>query len=553
MNEALKQLGEAYWEWKAAEYPTTALLRGDHRFDTEMEDASREAEDRRIAKLREFAAAARAVDPDTLDLQDQVTRGVLLHETESAAKVAEQRAEEFGVSYTHGSHIMFFNAAPQIPLTDPQHAEDLLVKYRKVGGYFDQLGERLRQGIAAGRFPMRRDVEESIKQIDGYLASPMEHDPFLAVNPPPQWNDNETAVWRDRLSDVIESALRPAYARYRTILHDELLGRARPDTRPGVSWVPGGDELYAAAITYHTTLDRTADEIHQIGIETVAALEDEYRAMGPPVLGTDDVGEMYRKLRDDPELHYEDGPTIIADCEAAFERARAEMPNWFGRMPEADCVVRETAIGPTAFYSRPADDGSRPGTFFVNTAVPERWGTFEVEAMAFHEGIPGHHLQIAIASELTDVPEFRKSAYVNAYSEGWGLYTERLADEMGLYGGPLHRIGMLSNDSMRACRLVVDTGMHAKGWTRDQAVEYMLAHSPMSLSTIEAEVDRYIAWPGQALGYMMGRREIVRIRREVEERMGPQFDIQGFHDTVLTSGPVPLPVLEDLVREWAAA
>jgi uncharacterized protein (DUF885 family) len=217
----------------------------------------------------------------------------------------------------------------------------------------------------------------------------------------------------------------------------------------------------------------------------------------------------------------------------------------------ADCVVAETPSGPTAFYFRPATDGSRPGMFFVNTADPTRWGKFEIESMAYHEGIPGHHLQLAIAQELEGIPEFRKHAFISAYGEGWGLYTERLADEMGLYSSALERMGMLSADSMRAGRLVVDTGLHAKGWSRQQAIDYFRANSPMSVGTIEGEVDRYIGMPGQACSYMIGRLEIQRMRREAEASMGTRFDIKGFHDTVLGSGLVPLGTLDRMIKEWS--
>ena len=234
-------------------------------------------------------------------------------------------------------------------------------------------------------------------------------------------------------------------------------------------------------------------------------------------------------------------------------KAKEAMGAWFGRLPKADCVVAETPTGPTAFYFPPATDGTRPGTFFVNTADPTRWGRFEIEAMAYHEGIPGHHLQLAIAQELENVPDFRKHAQVTVYAEGWGLYTERLADEMGLYGGSLERFGMLSADSMRAGRLVVDTGIHAKGWTRQQAIDYFLANSPMSQGTVEGEVDRYIGMPGQALSYMIGRLEINRMREEAAAAMGDRFDIKGFHDTVLGSGLVPMETLDRMVRDWVAA
>jgi uncharacterized protein (DUF885 family) len=274
--------------------------------------------------------------------------------------------------------------------------------------------------------------------------------------------------------------------------------------------------------------------------------------MGAEALGIDDVPEIYRRLREDPALHFETGPQVLAASEVAMAKAKAEMGNWFGRLPQADCVVAETASGPTAFYFRPAVDGSRPGTFFVNTADPTRWGRFEIEAMAFHEGIPGHHLQLAISGELKDTPMFRKHAHITAYSEGWGLYSERLADEMGLYSTPLDRIGMLSADSMRAGRLVIDTGIHALGWSKQEAMDYFENNSPMSLTTIEGEVDRYIGMPGQALAYMIGRLEITRMRAAAEARLDTSFDIKGFHDKVIGSGLVPLETLDRMVAEWGA-
>ena len=229
------------------------------------------------------------------------------------------------------------------------------------------------------------------------------------------------------------------------------------------------------------------------------------------------------------------------------------MPNWFGRLPKSDCFVEETQHGPVAYYYPPAEDGSREGTFFMNTADPTSWSTYEVQSTAFHEGIPGHHLQIAIAQELGDaVPAFQRNGFISAYGEGWGLYTERLADEMGLYSSELDRVGMLSADSMRACRLVVDTGMHALGWSRQRAIDYVADNSPLSMHTIVQEIDRYLSYPGQALSYMIGRIEIQRMRAEAEAALGERFDIKGFHDAVLGSGLVTLPTLDRMIREWVA-
>jgi uncharacterized protein (DUF885 family) len=223
------------------------------------------------------------------------------------------------------------------------------------------------------------------------------------------------------------------------------------------------------------------------------------------------------------------------------------MTDWFGVLPKSDCDVEGTTSGAIAYYFAPPKDGSRGGVFFMNVSDPEGWGRYEIESTSFHEGIPGHHLQLAISAELEGLPEMRKRAFIAAYGEGWGLYTERLADEMGLYSSPLDRMGMLSADSMRACRLVVDTGMHALGWSRQQAIDYLVANSPMRPSHAAAEIDRYAVMPGQALSYMIGRLEIQRIRREAEERLGDRFQIKEFHDAVLDSGPLPLGILDDVV------
>jgi uncharacterized protein (DUF885 family) len=253
-------------------------------------------------------------------------------------------------------------------------------------------------------------------------------------------------------------------------------------------------------------------------------------------------------MREDPALHFTSGEQLVEASEVAMARAWEAMPDWFSILPKAPCAVTGTTTGAKAFYFPPAADGSRGGSFFINTSDPSSWGTFELEAMAFHEGIPGHHLQLAVASELPDsIPAVRRFSENAAYAEGWGLYTERLADEMGLYTGPVDRLGMLAADSMRACRLVVDTGLHALGWSRQQAVDYMLANSPLREGVVRPEIDRYIVTPGQACSYMVGRLEIERIRREAQARQGEAFDVKEFHSAVLDGGALPLGVLDEVV------
>jgi len=552
MNDDLRTLGEEYWRYRLSVEPTNALMLGIHDYDDQIEDASRAAEDATIARLHGFAARAEAVDPAELSDDDRISREVLIFETTTAADYEETRPAEMAVSHTMGLPAMMPVVVPQFPIETAEHAEAILSRYEKTGGWFDQLAERLREGVAAERTPMASTVEKTVAQIDAQLAVPVEDDFFLSLRVPAEFDEAAAAAWKHRLAGIVAESIRPAYRRYRDVIADEVLPASRPDDQPGLCWLPDGESTYARAIHLHTSLPLHAEEIHQVGLQQIARLDDEYRTLGAAALGTSDLDEIYSRLRDDPDLHFHDGAEIVAASEAALIKAKAAMGDWFGRLPQADCLVAETPSGPTAFYFPPAADGSRPGHFFVNTADPTRWGRFEIESMAYHEGIPGHHLQLAISQELEGIPEFRKHANITAYAEGWGLYTERLADEMGLYSGPLERMGMLSADSMRAGRLVVDTGLHAKGWTRQQAIDYFAANSPMTLSTIEAEVDRYIAMPGQALAYMVGRLEIMQTRDDAKAALGDRFDIKGFHDTVLGSGWVPLETLAGMVRRWAA-
>ncbi|MCP4966078.1 MAG: DUF885 domain-containing protein [bacterium] len=557
MNVELDQLAQDYWEYALSTFPTEAMLLGDHRFDAEMEQFSRQAEDEQIAEFDRLVAAANAIEDGVLNADELITKAVLIDEASGRANELRSRTAEYDANPSWGIHVLLPQFAGQLPLTKPAHAEALVEKWTNVGPMFDQLIHRLRQGVARDRTPPRTSVEKSIAQIDQYLASPTTTDPFINVPAPEAFTQEQTEAWRDRLARVVIDVIRPAYERYRHELKEVVLPVSRPEEKTGVRWLSDGEEIYARAIRRHTSLDLTPLEIHNIGLEEIARLEGEYQTMGAQVLGTSDLSQIYDRLRNDPELRFDDSEQIVAAAQDAMDRARTAIPNWFGRLPRADCVMAEipeagAQDAPIAYYLPPATDGSRPGTYFINTTEPTTRTRFESEALAFHESIPGHHLQLAIAQELEGIPEFRKHALVTVYVEGWGLYTERLADEMGLYSGPLHRLGMLSFDSWRAGRLVVDTGMHALGWSRQEAVDYLVQNSPLALNNIESEVERYIGMPGQALAYMIGRREIMRLREEAQTTMGGRFDIKGFHDTVLGSGPVPLGILGDLVRKWAS-
>lgn len=362
------------------------------------------------------------------------------------------------------------------------------------------------------------------------------------------------------MTEAVESALRPAFARYRAALAEELLPVARPDDRAGLQWIPGGADLYRTLIRIHTGLDLTAEELHRVGMEQVTgSLPEEYREIGRRVFGTDDLAEIFGHLLHDEDLRYRDGDEILAHAGRCLEEATAAIPDWFGILPVAPCELTPVpdylaADAPAAYYTPPAPDGSRPGEYHVNLHAPTTKGRAETASIAFHEAIPGHHLQLAIASERTALPAFRRLSWGHtAFVEGWALYTERLADEMGLYESDLDRLGMLASDSWRACRLVVDTGLHAFGWSRQQAIDFMAANAPVSHDEIVTEVDRYIGMPGQALAYKVGQREIMRLRAMAEERLGDRFSVSDFHDVVLGGATVSLPVLAGRVEAWVAA
>jgi len=553
VNERLERLGTEFWDHELAVNPTMALLLGDHHHDDRFEEGSRTAEDEVIVAHRRFATEAESIDPVALTGDEQSARDLLIFETSRSADVLETRQAELAVNHAIGLHTELPVAVQQIRLLEPAHAAAMIPKFTGMGRYIRELAGRLAEGVEAGRTPPRYTCDLTVAQLDDYLASDLTEDPYLGIDPAPDMTDDEAAVWGAKLAEVVEAEVRPAWVEYRRMVADTVAPAGRPEDQPGVCWLDDGDETYRRLLRRHTSTDLSAEEIHRIGLWQIERLAGEYRELGSEVLGISDLTEIFDRLRNDRSLLFEDGPSIVAASEQAMAKAKAAMGEWFGRLPKADCLVKETPTGPTAFYYPPATDGSRPGIFFINTADPTRWHRFEIEAMAYHEGIPGHHLQLAIAGELEGIAEFRKHVNVNAYAEGWGLYTERLADEMGLYSGPLERIGMLSADSMRAGRLAIDTGLHALGWSRQQAIDYFAENSPMTMVTIADEVDRYIGMPGQACGYMIGRLEILRMRAGAMEAMGDRFDIKGFHDTVLGSGNVPLDTLERMVQAWADA
>jgi uncharacterized protein (DUF885 family) len=552
---ALREAADRYWEASLEFRPTGATLHGDHRYDDRIEDISVDGEARERAAWLELRAAVDVVDPAGLDAAGRVTRELLRAELTKAVEAIDVRETELRYDQNTGFHAELFVVAPQIKAPTPESARALLGRHRQIPAFLDQAIDRLRAGLAAGRTPARINIERSLNQLDKYLASALEGDPFTTMAGPPRW-DGE-AAWRAELADVARDLIRPAFGRYREFFASELLPAGRPHDRAGLQWIPDGPGLYEHFVRHHTTVDDlTAEAIHRIGLAELDRLAGEYAEVGGRLFGTTDLASIFDRLRSDEALRYTSGDEIMGDARRYLAAARAVMGDWFGRLPVTPCeiVAIPAAIAedmPMAYYFPPADDGSRPGMYFVNTADPGDKNRFETASVAYHEAIPGHHLQLAIATELDGVPAFQRLSHGNtAYVEGWGLYAERLAEEMGLYADDLERIGMLAADSWRSCRLVVDTGLHALGWGRQQAIDFMAANAPVSVGEIGVEVDRYIGMPGQALAYKIGQREIFRLREAARARLGDRFDIRAFHDVVLGSSSVSLPVLRHLVEDW---
>jgi uncharacterized protein (DUF885 family) len=457
-----------------------------------------------------------------------------------------------------GPQVRLYEHCPVLTFPDLEAAEGLVARYRATDRWFADASARLEEGIACGRSPARHALEAAVAQIDGLLARPLDDDPLLTATPPPAASHAAVAGWRDRLRDAVRDVVRPALATYRDHLVARVAPAARPVDRAGLAWLPDGEETYRAAIRRFTSLALDPDDLHALGREEVARLAEEYAELGARVLGTADVPAILARLRDDPDLRFATAEEVRGAAEGAVARAQLAVPDWFGLLPATGCVVREmgpheVVDGTIAYYMPPAGDGSRPGAYHVNTHLPQTRTRFEAEALAFHEAVPGHHLQIALAQELPGLPPLRRHLLANAYVEGWALYTERLADEMGLYSSDVARLGMLSFDSWRACRLVVDTGLHHLGWSRRRAIDYLLEHSPQAPNNVVNEVDRYLVWPGQALGYKVGQRRIEALRAEAEAALGAGFDVRAFHDEVLRHGALPLEVLDAAARRWLAA
>ncbi|MFJ2863167.1 DUF885 domain-containing protein [Kitasatospora sp. NPDC087314] len=550
-SSALAALATEFFAAENTYAPFDATLSGVEGYAHEVPDPSRGAALRHREVLAGFGARLAALPVDALTGDDKITHRVLGRLIDNGTGQITHGLADFSVSATITAPQNEAFTSLTMTAVDHEGADSYLERLAGLPGYFDAVLQRFLDTAAAGRRPLRSGVDAAVTQLDAYLATGPADDQLLR----PLQGRPEA----ERARVIVRDGVRPAVARYRAGLAQRLAADARPDDEAGVCHVPGGVEGYADAVTRFTRPGLTPEEVHRIGLDALAVLREELAELGGKVLGITGPEAVLAALREDRTLRFDSAGEIIALVDDALERARRASADYFRSYPIVDCVTREidpieAETAPLAYY-QPPGPGGLPGTHWINTLRPQTRFRYEYEAIAFHESVPGHHLQIAVAQTLHHLPEFRRrpSSQLTAHVEGWGLYTERLADEMGLYSSDLSRFGMLSLDALRAVRLVVDTGLHHYGWSRERAIAFMRDNTATTEANVRNEIDRYIAWPGQATAYLIGRRELVRHRERAQAALGGRFDIREFHHQLIGHGSLPLGVLDELVSDWIAA
>jgi len=534
--------------------PFAATMYGIPGYDALLPDDSEAGQQAWRAEAARFGDEAAQLRQAQLTSADAVTLDCTAEAATQEVTGVDLAADEYTVTaMQYSGPAMFLAVAARTVLTDEQAAEDYLTRVRGAGAWLDQVGERLRAGAGRGRLPVAPLADKAVSWVEAVLAAP-DNSPVLAPEPPPGWGRAD--AWQAERRAAVREVIQPALGRWADTVR-ELLPRARPAEQAGLHWLPGGDADYARAIRLYTTLPLTAQELHQTGLDHVAALEARAVELGQR-LGLGDGGpsareEVMAAIRDSAgKLAPADA---ISRAVAAVRRAEERAAEFFPAPLPPPCAVTPmpevvALAGAAPHYTPPRLDGGRPGTFWFNTLLPTAGTGWDIDVVAFHEAVPGHHLQLSRLQLLGELPALQRQRSLPVFSEGWGLYAEQLAEETGLYADDRGRLGAVSAALMRAVRLVVDTGLHAFGWSRERAVAYAVDHVPMPPEFMAAEVDRYIVMPGQALAYLTGKLEIERLRDDARRRLGPAFSLAGFHAAVLDHGSLPMPTLARGIAAW---
>ncbi len=545
----VRDLADRFHRRWLEENPFAATMYGIPGYDDLVPDESEKGQQAWRAEVERFLAEADAIAPGGLTPADAVTLDCAKEAAAQELAVIDLARDEYTVTpMQYSGPGLFLAVAARSVLVDAAAAEAYLVRLRRSGGWLDQIGERLRAGARRGRLPVAPLTEQALAWAEGILAAPA-IGPVLAPRPPHGWDG--APAWEEERRAVAEEVVRPALAGWVATV-SELLPRARPSAQAGLVYLPGGRDDYARAVRIYTTLPVSAEQLHQTGLEHIAALEARAVELGAG-LGLSGLDEVFAAVRDSagqipPEQ-------AIAQATVAVRRAEARAAEIFPAPLPPPCEV--TAMpdvvalsGAAPHYTPPRLDGGRAGTYWFNTRRPTAGTGWDTEAVAFHEAVPGHHLQLSRLQLLTELPALQRQRSLPVFSEGWGLYAEQLAEEAGLYADDRGLLGSIEASLMRAARLVVDTGLHALGWSREQALEFFVAHVPVPPEFLASEIDRYIVMPGQALAYLTGKLEILRLREEARRRLGQAFSLPAFHAAVLDHGSLPMPTLDRSITAW---
>jgi uncharacterized protein (DUF885 family) len=555
-RKALQDLLAEQWEYTLSTSPEFASTIGDKRWNDKLSDVSVEAVRKDLAKAREFLARFEAIDTTGFPEQEALNKALIVRGLKEQLEYARLKPWEMPVSQMGGIHIDFPQFVSLLQYATVKDYDDYLSRLRQLPRQFDQVTTNMRSGMASGLMPPRFILEKVVTQTENIAVQEPEKSPFalpLARLPKEFPAAEQERIRRDLLSAIRDSVL-PAYAKFAKFLREEYAPKGR--TEDGVWSLPNGAARYAADVKNATTTELTPDEIHRLGLKEVAELEKQMMVIAGK-LGYRDLHSFNAAVEKNPSLRPRSREHILEIYRRHTDAMRRELPKLFGRLPKADVVVmqveefRENEVS-GASYIQGTPDGSRPGRIMVNTVNHDKLKTISMESTAYHEGLPGHHMQIAIQQELPELPPFRQQGGYTVFIEGWALYSERLGKELGFYADPYSDYGRLQDEMLRAIRLVVDTGLHHKRWTREQVVRYFRDHSAIDEVEIQRETDRYIVWPGQALAYKIGQLKIIELRERAKRELGAGFDIRQFHDEVLGAGALPLDVLEARIRNWIA-
>jgi len=555
-RKRLNDLISEYWEYNLRTNPVFASLIGDKRYNDQLGEQSAEFLKKDADTKRDYLARFQAIDTTGFPPQEKLNQELEIRDLKRDIGFYELKLWQMPVNQMNGIHIQAPQLVTILSFKTVKDYTDYISRLHQLPRGFEQITDNMRLGMADGLMPPKFLLEKVVDQTNEIATTSAEKSPF--AQPFEKFPDDfseadKTRLKKDGLAAIQDDVI-PAYVKFAKFVKDDYAPKGR--TEVGVWSLPNGDAIYRFMVSESTTTNYDPEKIHEIGLQQVAEIEKEQLAIAKK-LGYKDLKTFATAVKADPKLYAQSREQILDLYRKYIGQMEPKLPELFGRLPKAKLIVmadepyREKDAS-AAEYVPGTPDGSRPGHVMVNTSDPEKRLTINMESTAYHEGVPGHHLQLSLAQEIPTLPPFRQHGFWGAYIEGWALYSERLGKEVGFYQDPYNDYGRLQDEMLRAIRLVVDTGLHYKHWTREQVVQYFHDHSTEDEPNVQAETNRYIAWPAQALSYKMGQLEILDLRARAKKELGSKFDIRQFHDEVLDSGALPLDVLETQVNEWIA-